>query len=104
MEISQFLLPSVQHAQFLSSYQPSGWYAPGPSYSQTGLDPVCDAQLRSSLRYSSRDFTSMKSLTSSFIMHSFLLWFFKGKSPRARPAEYPGWTIPGGIPGGAQAA
>ena len=30
---SQFLLPSVQHAQFLSSYQPSGWYTPGPSYS-----------------------------------------------------------------------
>lgn len=33
VEISQFLLLSVQHAQFLSSFQPSGWYAPGPSYS-----------------------------------------------------------------------
>ena len=32
-ETSQFLLPSVQHAQFLSSYQPSGRYTPGPSYS-----------------------------------------------------------------------
>ena len=93
VETSQFFLLSVQHAQFLSSFQPSGRYTPGPSYSQTGLDLVCDAQLWSSLRYSARDFTSMESLISSFTMYSFLLWFFKRRNaPALPPGRVPALT------------